>query len=721
MRSLHLTPKLILVFVFFAAGLLLLVSSLAYVSGRGALAAATMSDLFSQSAEKESALNSWIAERQADLLSLTNSPAWLADLAALSSGSNDAPAMALAHDRVVADLQARVKSAPALLTLLVLEPDEGRVIAATDPNEEGKYREDSPDFINAKQAPYVQNVYYSLQDRRPAMSLAVPIRSESQGSDVQRLLGVLIGQLSLDELNAIIVPRAGTRQTEDAFLVNSNHLFITQPRFIEEPAVLERAVYTPAVSACLAGASGAMATDDYRGIPVFAAYRWFPERQTCLIVKIDQAEALAPSRAFGQSILVIDGIALLLASIIAVGLANSITRPLRTLHASVSRFGQGELGLRLPETSGDELGLLAREFNRMAAAIAEQEKQLRTYSAQLERKVEERTAELRASEAEMRAVFAAMPDLIFIFDAAGTCLKMAPTNPSPLFGFSTEMAGMPLQQLVPSAEADSILALLRRAFHTGESTQAEYSHTFGGREVWFTVTISPMTDDTALLVARDTTQRKWAEAKTAQALAREQRVRAEVEDARQRLAFLLESSTLLAQSLDYQGPLKQVAQLAVPQIADWCAIYVIAPGDSVELVAVAHTDTVKVATARFPDRHYPPPLTPDHGLSLALREGQAEFYSDVSEALPNIAITDPDQRRLIRAAGMVSWMSVPLLSEDQVVGAITLATAESGRHYTLIDLELATDLARRVALLIERARLYQQAQTLNEELDRRVK
>jgi len=97
----------------------------------------------------------------------------------------------------------------------------------------------------------------------------------------------------------------------------------------------------------------------------------------CLIVKLDQAEALAPVRAFGQALLLIGGLALLLASAVAVGLAQTLTRPVRALQAAAARFGQGDLTARAPVGRTDELGALAREFNHMAAALAAERTHLR--------------------------------------------------------------------------------------------------------------------------------------------------------------------------------------------------------------------------------------------------------------------------------------------------------------------------------------------------------
>jgi len=114
--------------------------------------------------------------------------------------------------------------------------------------------------------------------------------------------------------------------------------------------------------------------------------------------------------------MIIVGLALLLTSAIAFGLARTINRPVLVLKEGVERFGKGELNLRLPETSRDEIGLLAKEFNTMAANLAEKESKLRAYATQLEQIVEERTEDLRKSEARFRIAAESVTDLIWEWD-----------------------------------------------------------------------------------------------------------------------------------------------------------------------------------------------------------------------------------------------------------------------------------------------------------------
>jgi signal transduction histidine kinase len=401
--KLHLgiTSKLTLVFVLFAAIFVAAVGALAYDSGRVALQAATASELLATTIEKQAALDNWVDERRAGIDALAGVPG-MADsvaafMAASAAASPAAPAAQVARDRLKHELDARVGPGKRYLALLVIDPATGKVIAATDPRDEGASKADQPFFLNGRRGAYVQNPYYLATGDGLAITAAAPLWSPDG-----QLLAVLAGNLNPAEVGAIIGRRAGQHQTEDAFLVNSASLFVTQPRFIADPVVLRRSIHTEASKRCLTGDSGVVLADDYRGVPVIAVYRWLLDRQLCLIVKIDQAEALAPVRDFGMKLLLIGGLALLAASILAFGLARTITRPILALQGGAMRFGRGELDLCLPETSGDELGLLAREFNTMAAALTEKEARLRDHAAQLEHEVQQRTAELARSNNDLQ-------------------------------------------------------------------------------------------------------------------------------------------------------------------------------------------------------------------------------------------------------------------------------------------------------------------------------
>jgi PAS domain S-box-containing protein len=118
---------------------------------------------------------------------------------------------------------------------------------------------------------------------------------------------------------------------------------------------------------------------------------------------------------------------------------------------------------------------------------------------------------IRSSEAELRAIFEAITDAIFVFDSEGRYLKVPPSNPSLLYRPAEEMLGKTLHEVLPGEQADQLLVQIRRALETRQSASLEYSLSIGGRHVWFEATISPMTDDAVVAVARDVTARKIAE------------------------------------------------------------------------------------------------------------------------------------------------------------------------------------------------------------------
>jgi PAS domain S-box-containing protein len=126
---------------------------------------------------------------------------------------------------------------------------------------------------------------------------------------------------------------------------------------------------------------------------------------------------------------------------------------------------------------------------------------------------ERRRAEeaLRASEAELRALFAAMTDVILVLDIEGRYLKVAPTNPSLLYKPSEELVGKTLYEVMPGEQADVFLEHIRRALETQRPVDTEYSLLIDGTEVWFAGTVSPMQEDSVIYVARDITERKRVE------------------------------------------------------------------------------------------------------------------------------------------------------------------------------------------------------------------
>jgi PAS domain S-box-containing protein len=183
--------------------------------------------------------------------------------------------------------------------------------------------------------------------------------------------------------------------------------------------------------------------------------------------------------------------------------------------------------------------------------------------------------------------------------------------------------------------------------------------------------------------------------------------------AAERAAFLADVATLLAASLEYATTLKSVANMAVPAIADWCAVDILTDDRTLERLAVAHVDPAKIEMARALRSRYEDASSP-YSVAHVVRTGTPAMVKDISDEMI-VAAAHGDQERIayVRSLGLRSYIVVPLTARGRTLGALTLATAESGRRYGDDDFRFAQELAFRAALAVDNARAYDEAQAAN--------
>ncbi len=177
--------------------------------------------------------------------------------------------------------------------------------------------------------------------------------------------------------------------------------------------------------------------------------------------------------------------------------------------------------------------------------------------------------------------------------------------------------------------------------------------------------------------------------------------------AEERQSFLAEAGWVLGSSLDYEQTLADVARLAVPRIADWCAVDVFV-NDRLERLALEHVDPLKLALARELQES----MLAASGAagSAAIRSQEPVLVPEVDDrALASFGF-DESQLEIARALAPRSYVTVPLIARGEVFGSISLITAESGRVYGEDDLTLAQDLAQHAAAAIDNARLYAESE-----------
>jgi PAS domain S-box-containing protein len=171
-------------------------------------------------------------------------------------------------------------------------------------------------------------------------------------------------------------------------------------------------------------------------------------------------------------------------------------------------------------------------------------------------------------------------------------------------------------------------------------------------------------------------------------------------------SFMAEASRVLASSMDYAETLKRIAQLAVPQIADWCAVDVLGESGEIERVVVHHSDPSQIELAERIDRGYH--LDPDEPLGVpeVIRSGRARIYTDIPPDALAAYARDDAHLALLQAIGATAVIIVPLAAPARTLGAITLVSSESLRRLSHADLALAERLGRRAGTAVESARLY---------------
>lgn len=174
--------------------------------------------------------------------------------------------------------------------------------------------------------------------------------------------------------------------------------------------------------------------------------------------------------------------------------------------------------------------------------------------------------------------------------------------------------------------------------------------------------------------------------------------------------FLVEASSLLAASLDYQVTLNNVASLLVPTLADWCVVDVLGENDVIEQIAMISAHPAKKEILTELRRLYPPKYENNSPFRETLLRRQSVFYPELPDQLLAQMAEDEEHLKLLQSLGMNSLMIIPLHLRGKVFGVISLVRGESSCAYNSADLTLAEDLAHRAATAIDNARLYQKTQ-----------
>jgi two-component system phosphate regulon sensor histidine kinase PhoR len=318
------------------------------------------------------------------------------------------------------------------------------------------------------------------------------------------------------------------------------------------------------------------------------------------------------------------------------------------------------------------------------------------------------TERLHEAESRYRALAEALP-LVTLISAPNDRNSIAYVSPQveTLLGYSpAEWQDDPrlYSKLLHPDDKDQVLAAKQHS--TGAAPRkAEYRLLArGGGVVWVREEVTtirgtegkPLYRQTLLI---DIGERKRADEERERLLAAEHQATARTVERQRRLDFVREAGQVLSSSLDYRSAIQRVAELAVRDYADWCVVDIIEDGSPLKRVAIARAELMSQNAAAAPDQE------PEDAVRTVVETGGLQI-------VPALGETSNGRKKNSILGGIEahSAICVPLRAGKRTLGALTLARTESSETYGADDLALVEDLAGRIALAVDRGRLYREVE-----------
>ncbi|MEG4859800.1 PAS domain S-box protein [Microcoleus sp. K1-B6] len=299
---------------------------------------------------------------------------------------------------------------------------------------------------------------------------------------------------------------------------------------------------------------------------------------------------------------------------------------------------------------------------------------------------------LQASEAELRALFAAMNDVILVIDIEGRYLKIAPTNPGLLYKPSAELVGKKISEVFAPEIADFCQEQIRTALATNQTCTFEYNLEIASVQTWFAATISPMKENTVLLVARDITERKQAE---------------------NWLTGQKQILEMIAKGAPLGDTLNTLVEIIEHQSRDVLG--------SILLLAPDGKHLLHGAAPSLPDSYN----AAIHGIAIGPNVGSCgtAAFSRQQVIVTDIA-SDPlwkNFRDLALSCGLRACLSTPIFSsQGQVLGTFGMYYSQPRKSH-FFELQLIEAIINLAGIAIERNQAEESLKQLNQELENRVK
>jgi PAS domain S-box-containing protein len=291
---------------------------------------------------------------------------------------------------------------------------------------------------------------------------------------------------------------------------------------------------------------------------------------------------------------------------------------------------------------------------------------------------------LAKSEADLRALFSSMEDIVLVYDRDGRYVRIAPTNPSLLIKPPEELLGQLIHEVFPKETADRFLAAIRQTLKSGETSQIEYELTIENEAYWFLAKLSKLDEGNVFCVARDITERKKSE----EAIRRRNDY----------LAVSAEIGKLVTSTLDLNSIFARTVNLINERFNFYHAgIFIV---EETGFNAVLREATGR-AGAEMKERKHTLQLNEKSIVGKVTLDGKAVVANDVTaNPLHKVNPLLPETR---------AEAALPLRIGNRIIGAIDIQS-KTVNAFTEDDIAVLQTLADQVAVAIDNARSFELSQ-----------
>lgn len=313
---------------------------------------------------KVARLNDWLNERVGDMNSFS-ADRELSDLEFITNTASLNKADQDYFEKIRYYLSDKLKNYPVYHELYIINPQNGKIIAATKKYLEGEDRNNDDFFLNPMKtgALCIKDIHYSTQISELTMIYSIPIFSLEKKN---KIIAVLVAEIDLQNtLYEMLLDRVGLGETGETLIVNDQVMALNELRWYDNAPLKLKIQAEPAVKAAT-GETGILASKDYRNEPILAAYTYIPQTKWGFVCKQDSYELNAPIRNLLFNFIILFLLSASVIIFIALQISKSISTPITNMDKIAKDFGEGKYFSRNKITTNDELGSLARELNKMA-------------------------------------------------------------------------------------------------------------------------------------------------------------------------------------------------------------------------------------------------------------------------------------------------------------------------------------------------------------------